>query len=68
VSLLDKYPQAESSLAQVGGTEIENSITARLTRAKVHHERELRKVNAALDALSNQPEVAELLETVMKAL
>lgn len=65
---LIKYP---TSLAQsdTGSTEIEPAgIKQRLERAKAHHERELAKVNAALNALENQPEVAELLETVMKAL
>jgi hypothetical protein len=53
----------------VGSTaEVENNIFIRLKRSKEHHERELAKVNAALDALEQQPEVAKLLEAVMKAL
>jgi len=66
--LIRNYPTTEA-LTPIGGAEIETAgIKVRLQRAKAHHEKELAKVNAALDALDNQPEVAELLETVMKAL
>ncbi len=44
------------------------SIKVRLQRSKDHHERELAKINAAMAALDSQPEVAQLLEAVMKAL
>jgi hypothetical protein len=62
---LMKYPAPEAgSLSEIEPA----GIKQRLERAKAHHERELAKVNAALDALDNQPKVADLLELVMKAL
>jgi hypothetical protein len=60
--LLQPYDVGSSAV------EVEQNITLRLKRSKEHHERELAKVNAALDALEQQPEVAKLLEAVMKAL
>lgn len=58
------YPQTEGGLGQ---PEVA-SIKVRLQRSKDHHERELAKINAAMAALDSQPEVAQLLEAVMKAL
>jgi hypothetical protein len=46
----------------------ERSILARLTRSKKRLESELAKVDAALEGLDKNPQVAELLEKVMKAL
>jgi hypothetical protein len=59
---LTDYPEVGSVVTP------ENNIFLRLKRSKEHHERELAKVNEALDALEKQPEVAQLLQAVLKAL
>lgn len=67
MNILTKYPESVAERS-IGGAEIEQGIKIRLERSKAHYERELVKINAALDALNDQPETAKLLELVMKAL
>ena len=57
-------PQTEAGV----GCEIDRSIKSNLTRQRDQLEERLMKVNAAIEALNAQPNVAELLETVMKVL
>jgi uncharacterized protein HemY len=63
MSALSKYPSADQagmSLAEPA------TILQRLNLQKRDLENRLENVNAALEAMNKQPEVAELLERVMK--
>jgi hypothetical protein len=56
------YPDQVGTLAQPA------TLLQRLTLQKHDLESRLANVNAALDAMNKQPEVAELLERVMRVL
>jgi uncharacterized membrane protein YfbV (UPF0208 family) len=60
-------PYADSP-PQSGGLGERATIKQRLTRQKTELESRLKQVNDALDAMNSQPEVAELLELVMRAM
>ena len=61
--LLEKYPQPDMSVEAIGYVP---GIQERLKREKQRLEDRLEQVTAALDALEKQPQVAELLETIIK--
>ncbi len=63
MKLSEEYPQTEGSLGAH-----DRSIKNNLLRQRDILQTKLDKINAAIEALNKQPEVAELLETVMKAI
>jgi dienelactone hydrolase len=46
----------------------DRSIKSNLERQRTQLQERLSKINAALDALNKQPEVAELLESIIKVM
>jgi ABC-type phosphate transport system auxiliary subunit len=66
VKLLDPYPTAVTESS--GSLGERATIKQRLTRQKSELEARLKQVNDAIDAMNSQPEVAELLELVMRAM
>jgi hypothetical protein len=64
-NILSSYPTTGEPIP-IGAED--RSIVNNLRRQKKNLEEQLEKVNAALSALEKQPEVAKLLETIIKVM